>query len=290
MLDDSNEDAQRQFRRQVDDDVANWISQLDSDTGSGVPPPPEIKVSEVSSQSVEFDLINFGAQGAETQPSGAGGGGGGGDVWACCQSDEDCSEMSAADCEDAGGDWFPGQTCDDDPCDGACCDGEGGCLDLSEFDCTGTFMGIGTSCADDPPPCEMPDCLCGFPAFDGSGRMFLTKTIVRSDESPPCCEGLDTCAAGHSGTQTIVLTYDPITCELSDDRDKITATDCDGSTGEIDATACGSLTVDDATHAHCHNVNPLGPPCSEACPPQGGAPNEVTLDETQTLSDECNPI
>ncbi len=71
MLDDDpNEEAQRQFRRQVDDDVANWVSQLDSDVGSGVPPPPQIKVTEVSSQPYEFDLLQPGSQNAGTAPGG----------------------------------------------------------------------------------------------------------------------------------------------------------------------------------------------------------------------------
>ncbi len=77
MLDDDpNEEAQRQFRAQVDEDVANWVSQLDSDVGSGVPPPPQIKVTEVSSQPIELDFIGFGRQDAGTQ-QGAGGGTGG---------------------------------------------------------------------------------------------------------------------------------------------------------------------------------------------------------------------
>jgi hypothetical protein len=77
MIDDNAEyEQRRQIRAQADADVAEFIASLSQDEGSGVPPPPTIKVSEVSSQAVELDLVGFGTQGAATAP-GAGSGGGG---------------------------------------------------------------------------------------------------------------------------------------------------------------------------------------------------------------------
>ncbi len=116
MLDDDpNEEAQRQFRAQVDEDVANWISQLDSDIGTGVPPPPQIKVTEVSSQPYEFDLLQPGsqnastapAQGPHTDPTPTG---------ACC-SGSDCTIEGQGQCESHGGTYQGDDTiCDPNPC------------------------------------------------------------------------------------------------------------------------------------------------------------------------------
>ncbi len=78
MLDDDSEyELRRQILAQADDDVAAFIAQLDSDVGSGVPPPPRIEVTEVSSQPIELELVPFGGQGSETVPTQPGSGGGG---------------------------------------------------------------------------------------------------------------------------------------------------------------------------------------------------------------------
>ncbi len=70
MLDDDQEyDLRRQIRAQTDEDVATFIAQLDSDVGSGVPPPPRIEVTEVSSQPVELELLPFGGQGSGAEPA-----------------------------------------------------------------------------------------------------------------------------------------------------------------------------------------------------------------------------
>lgn len=62
----------RALRESADEDVAGFISSLDQDETTGVPPPPKIEITEVSSEPAQFDLMPFGAQAAETTPSGAG--------------------------------------------------------------------------------------------------------------------------------------------------------------------------------------------------------------------------
>lgn len=59
----------RQIRASADEAVAEFIESLEPDVG-GTPSPPKIEVDEVASQSVEFDFIPFGEQGATTTPSG----------------------------------------------------------------------------------------------------------------------------------------------------------------------------------------------------------------------------
>jgi hypothetical protein len=69
MIDDDAEyEQRRQIRAQADADVSEFIASLGEDEGSGVPPPPSIKVSEVSSQPVEFDFLGFGPQRSGTAP------------------------------------------------------------------------------------------------------------------------------------------------------------------------------------------------------------------------------
>lgn len=61
MIDDEAEyNARRQIRAQADADVAAFIASLDQDEESGVPPPVKIKISEVSTQPVEFAPFDFG--------------------------------------------------------------------------------------------------------------------------------------------------------------------------------------------------------------------------------------
>jgi len=57
---------------------------------------------------------------------------------------------------------------------GACCYSDGTCAITTADGCTGTYQGDGTVC--DPNPC-LQECSCGFDAFDGSGRRFLTRTF-----------------------------------------------------------------------------------------------------------------
>lgn len=58
MLGDNDDQVRRMIRRQVDQDVAAFISQLGEDDDSGVPRPPQIKVTEASGQAYEFDNLN----------------------------------------------------------------------------------------------------------------------------------------------------------------------------------------------------------------------------------------
>lgn len=70
MIDDDAEyEARRQIRAQADADVAAFISSLDQDEGTGVPPPVKITVSEVSTKPVQFDPFAFGHEESGTAPS-----------------------------------------------------------------------------------------------------------------------------------------------------------------------------------------------------------------------------
>jgi hypothetical protein len=114
MIDDDAEyEQRRQIRAQADADVAAFIESLGQDEGSGVPPPPTIKVSEVSSQPVELDFIGFGDQGSGTAP-GAGSGGGTPSPTGICCVEHDCSVTTEAECGD--GIWVEGFTCDEVQC------------------------------------------------------------------------------------------------------------------------------------------------------------------------------
>src|SRR5438552_9013857 len=92
---------------------------------------------------------------------------------ACCVG-TDCSIQTESDCTDMGGTYQGDDTtCDPNPCPatGACCIGID-CSIQTESDCTGaggTYLGDGTVCGDITCACP-----CGFAAFDGSGRRFLT--------------------------------------------------------------------------------------------------------------------
>lgn len=118
-----------------------------------------------------------------------------------------------------GGIFYSGKTCMDVDCtQGACCI-EGVCSIATKTDCLssgGVYQGNGTTCT--PDPCAMPCCVgCGFSAFDGSGRLFLTQTAIISvhehyDPTP--------CTLDFSGTE--VVTVSPGTCEQ-------TTTMCTGS-------------------------------------------------------------
>ncbi len=151
MLDDNDDELRRQFRAQVDADVANWIESLGQDEGSGVPPPPRIKITEVSTNPVEFDPFAFGHEGSGTSPAPpttvpA--------PWACCLPDGGgCEMMTQADCLAAGGTWKIGQKCTDNPCPFEC-DGSVSVHHEVSVSVSGTcnsgitFDGSGTATAD----------------------------------------------------------------------------------------------------------------------------------------------
>lgn len=187
---------------------------------------------------------------------------------ACCVG-TDCSIQSEPDCILLGGTYQGDDTvCDPSPCGstGACCVGTD-CTIETEADCIGiggVYQGDGTTC--DTNPCFLPECMCGFNAFDGSGRKFLTRisTVHRVEHrvSPPCDQD-------ESGTLT--EQYDPVTCVLT-------------SSGSLPATACGSncanfglINIISATEATYHDE--FNPPFIQC-----------TTDAQQTLSDECLPI
>lgn len=67
--DDPQEEAQRRIMRQADEDVGAFLSALDQDEVSGIPPPPQIRVSEVALHSEDSEFVPWGGQGAGTQPA-----------------------------------------------------------------------------------------------------------------------------------------------------------------------------------------------------------------------------
>jgi hypothetical protein len=120
---------------------------------------------------------------------------------------------------------------------GACCIGEA-CSILSAADCAtagGVYQGDFTVCFPNPcvpviPPC--PEGGCGFEAFDGSGRRFLTRTVVASlncfvHEDAGTCQQYETISLNSERTDS----YDPDSCELT------CTGECDG-TGEYSQTGC----------------------------------------------------
>ena len=153
MLGDDDDQARRAIRAQADEDVAAFIAQLDSDVGSGVPPPPQIRVTEVSSQPYEFDLLARGDQGAGTAPSTTPGP----IIGACCV-DGECSVTTESECA---GEWQGvGTDCSPNPC-GVCCYSSGTCDDtIDQSFCEidgGTWRTDVTSC--DPNPCVGACCI-----------------------------------------------------------------------------------------------------------------------------------
>lgn len=210
------------------------------------------------------------------------------ELGACCYNDGTCDDLTEFDCRSAGG-YFQGAgtSCDDDPnpCVGACC--EPACVENTTPDgCAGdggTFQGFGTTC--DPDPCPLPPCNgCGFAAFDGSGRMFLTQTDTRTWFQTLMCIGTANCAAGAgSGTGTVVSSYDA-ECNFSETGSfDMTFDNCDGShfTGTI-PNICVPVTVS-ATEKHCTFHQDIS---NDRCTPPTGVTDQS---ETITLSDECDP-
>jgi hypothetical protein len=76
---------------------------------------------------------------------------------ACCHADGSCSLETELDCT---GSWLgAGTSCDPNPClapVGACCYPDGGCLELPEGSCGGVWQGAATDC--NPNPCPQPWC------------------------------------------------------------------------------------------------------------------------------------
>jgi hypothetical protein len=169
-------------------------------------------VSEHQGKGSVIDIADTSAR----RPPTSGGSSSGGATVACCFDDGTCDDLTASECEDAGGNSQGSDTACDDP----------------DIDC----------------PTPSPCCADGFAAFDGSGRKFLTKTVVTSfshSEDNPKCGG-----TGHfSGTvsTTDVYSIDPVTCDAT----------CTAS-GSIDAdvTVSGNG-APPSGEVHCHGTRSI---------------------------------
>lgn len=115
MLDDDQYiEAKRQIRAQAESDAAAWLESLGQTEDTGIPPPVQIRVTEVSSDPVQFQPFAFGGEQAGTSPAQpqppppqA--------EWACCKPDDSCEDLTSSDCADAGGTWHLGIHCADNP-------------------------------------------------------------------------------------------------------------------------------------------------------------------------------
>lgn len=208
---------------------------------------------------------------------------------ACCV-DGTCTITERGHCTWIGGIYQgAGTVCDPNPCGGAggaCCDGTQ-CYITTSSGCAGTYKGDGTDC--DPSPCPLICCgFCGFSAFDGSGRKFLTKFIIidgQNMDPPRHCYPSTDCATPtpaicwHKiGYKERTQSYDQTTCVLSDVVGTNYQTDecCDCSTGTglnaFSGTEAFPWIVDGATQRHYVATS---------------AQDKTTI--TQYLLDECNP-
>lgn len=229
-------------------------------------------------------------------------GGGGAATGACCHIDGTCEIDTQAHCEANDGEYQGDETtCEDEDVDcthtGACCE-EGDCAIKTQAHCEdsgGVYQGDGSDC--DPNPCVMVDCPCGFDAYDGSGRRFLTETrrIVDDTTDPTGCGG-NSC----TGYQEVFTnsSIDPDTCapsyfcsgggHIDNYPSDCSSYDCDPVDigGVCQPTAacecCGpgvscTPVVDSATHKICTDSNT-----------DGDCTQNLILE--YTLSNECNPI
>ncbi len=137
----------------------------------------------------------------------------------------------------------------------------------------------------------MPSCEgCGFAAFDGSGRFFLTRTYQEDFDGPACCDGIIDCGCTERHTHiTRIYTVDPSDCSVSENVVLADCTNkfCDGSPAPGDG-ICGEIsagfTVMSATY---EEFNPISSGCDCFDPCTGGyGPTGVA---SNTLSDECTP-
>lgn len=172
---------------------------------------------------------------------------------------------------------------------GACCVGSD-CSIETEEDCVGMggdYQGNDVPC--DPNPCPLPSCNgCGFEAFDGSGRKFLTKRITRLENDPPCCDGGG--GVHDFGLQLsydAIITIDPSGCSQSTDvitSSCVIQTDCSGGTSGCTAGPLPSppYVVSSATYkSYERNINcGYAPTCPDLMCYQF---------QDETLSDECEP-
>ena len=235
---------------------------------------------------------------SKRRPPPTGGAGGEPIIGACCYDDGTCDDLTESDCDAAEGTWQgAGTSCDDEGvCVGACCEPD--CVDNTTPDgCAsdgGTFQGFGTTC--DPNPCLLPCNGCGFDAFDGSGRVFLTKTTTRHyTQTSECCQPFSGCAqCAVDGTQTTTESYDS-DCNYSSVTDPVSPLfptsggcndSCDGGFINITlAPGCDTLTTISATEKSCTYGTTFS--CETCSNEEGGTDTVLTV--TVILSDECQP-
>jgi hypothetical protein len=239
------------------------------------------------------------------------GGGGGIPATGACCLDGDCTITTEADC---GGIYQgDGTTCDDVDCgnatSGACCVGTD-CSITTPADCEtsgGTYQGDDTLC--DPNPCEIPSCNgCGFDAFDGSGRKFLTKTdhITRTAHSD-IVSGSDGCNFSADITQVTTLsTADcsaSVTCSGTMHYENaahpdLEFADCDYESDG--AGGCHLVLTDSAGGIGCSLTGCADGHCGGGCTPStvsateqscscdfSDLHNSAHAERTITLSNEC---
>jgi hypothetical protein len=191
---------------------------------------------------------------------------------------------------------------------GACCAEDGSCTITTSADCTGTYQGDGTPCDPNPCPPPLPDCMCGFDAFDGSGRRFLHKESTctyntRDDYSAICgSPGVHTRYDDKTFTPTSSYTadYDPDTCAFSSSNGHytfhevftscvglVTTFDTSGTFGDSSCIGCGT------TFGCSESIVTTATTRTTTDTFAGGGGFPITTGSgtfTETLSDECIPI
>ena len=186
---------------------------------------------------------------------------------ACCFGVDGCTEdQTEADCGDAGGDWL-GQGSSCAACvSGACCLADASCIQATPEDCSGTYQGDSTSCAD--VVCEAApdnnDCSGAIEIFDGdtgidnnlattTGPALVDDCTTQTDPQifndlyysyTATCDGtvtLSTCS--QFDVDTIIALYDA--CDGTQLACNDDATGCTGFTSELayDMTAGDSVIV-----------------------------------------------
>lgn len=247
---------------------------------------------------------------------------------ACCDDEGNCTIQTETHCNSLGRDYQGDSVpCSPNPCPppppptGACCREEVCTIETQES-CEadgGLYQGDGTPC--EPNPCELPVCSCGFAAFDGSGRRFLTRTWTANhsehweDDDEVCgsthCDltasstrtdafNLETCESttNCTGSYTFdAVVYDGVPVPIHDEGEwclnnevsgcGICAGSCPTSASGL---GCGSSGCScSATSLSCSSSDSTENECNCA----GGRPTTVTgncsFSLTVTLSNECIP-
>lgn len=203
-------------------------------------------------------------------------------VGVCCEPT--CVDNSTPDsCSADGGTWHGfGTTCADDPAPcptGACCAGDGSCTITSPTGCAGTYQGDGTVC--DPNPCEVipfPPCPCVnmfAPFYNPDDDTYYSSRI---DDS---C----TLTSTYSGAVPATARFQTFTAAMQACDD--TASGSSDCVYQINSDTClnervscgGEIFVDLECIVGCDFT--CDTQCGEGAPPH--------VQNTQTLSDQCDP-